>query len=670
MKLIKLTLHNYRRFNGTHEINFAHETNKNVTIIHAQNGAGKTGVLMALLFGLFGIVEYQDFRIESDPSNQDILVNRNLLKMGETVTAKVTIEFNEDNDIHVIEREIDARRTNYNKIDQNTNSIRSKLTVNGIVKLSDTEAINDFMNQKIGESVRSFLFFDGVKYMELFNQDHESKRRELKSMIEKMLNINNLDNSIIALKRLNSNYKAKNSKSILEKKKVDFLNKIAHIDEEIASKSDEKDKLKEGIKTFYQEKNEIERRLSENEETRGLLESIEAKEKERDSLIKETEVYHAQNKSEIKNISKKIFSKKLYFDIEDKIKDLLGQNSTFSKAQIEALLNSNSKCICGTSIGEDQKKSLSILLESLEGDDLTEDLKYLLKKINDELNITDKVLKFDTFIKIWNDYINKASRVEQKLNDLKESVSVESNLEELIMKDTKNLGGFESLINEKEKDLDAIETEIEKLNDIKLKEENELSKVNQDIAQENGRLGEFNFYDETRKALEKLREEYIKNAQKAISDKSNIYFKKLLSDEDNQTFSSLKIDDKYRIKAFDYYDNEVFQQLSAGQKHLAAMAFTMGLVSVAMESINKFELPLVMDTPFSNLDKGNRERLIKLLPTVVGQWTLTPMDTELTTNEIQVFNETNSVGNVYRLVKNDKSSEIICLNNVDDLGRY
>ena len=69
----------------------------------------------------------------------------------------------------------------------------------------------------------------------------------------------------------------------------------------------------------------------------------------------------------------------------------------------------------------------------------------------------------------------------------------------------------------------------------------------------------------------------------------------------------------------------------------------------------------------SNLDSRNRRSLISLMPTVVKQWILTPMDTELTDTEITAFVETNKVGKVYELHKKDIKSVIVPFDDIGDL---
>ena len=54
MKLEKLTLENFRQFYGHQEIIFSGYNDRNVTVIHAENGFGKTTLLNAFLWVLHG----------------------------------------------------------------------------------------------------------------------------------------------------------------------------------------------------------------------------------------------------------------------------------------------------------------------------------------------------------------------------------------------------------------------------------------------------------------------------------------------------------------------------------------------------------------------------------------------------------------------------------------
>jgi DNA sulfur modification protein DndD len=54
MKLLRLTLRNFRQFRGEQELYFADLDDRNVTIVYAENGFGKTALLNALMWGFYG----------------------------------------------------------------------------------------------------------------------------------------------------------------------------------------------------------------------------------------------------------------------------------------------------------------------------------------------------------------------------------------------------------------------------------------------------------------------------------------------------------------------------------------------------------------------------------------------------------------------------------------
>jgi DNA sulfur modification protein DndD len=71
MKLLRLTLRNFRQFRGEQELYFADLDERNVTVIHAENGFGKTALLNALLWGFYG-----HEGLTSDFAGKDSILNK------------------------------------------------------------------------------------------------------------------------------------------------------------------------------------------------------------------------------------------------------------------------------------------------------------------------------------------------------------------------------------------------------------------------------------------------------------------------------------------------------------------------------------------------------------------------------------------------------------------
>jgi len=56
MKLQRIKLSNFRQFYGTQTLEIAGHTDKNVTLVHAENGVGKTTLLNSILWCFYGEV--------------------------------------------------------------------------------------------------------------------------------------------------------------------------------------------------------------------------------------------------------------------------------------------------------------------------------------------------------------------------------------------------------------------------------------------------------------------------------------------------------------------------------------------------------------------------------------------------------------------------------------
>ena len=55
MKLTKIKVNNFRNYQSEHEIDLELDDDKNIILVHADNGFGKTSLLDAVLFCFYGI---------------------------------------------------------------------------------------------------------------------------------------------------------------------------------------------------------------------------------------------------------------------------------------------------------------------------------------------------------------------------------------------------------------------------------------------------------------------------------------------------------------------------------------------------------------------------------------------------------------------------------------
>lgn len=115
MILNKVSIRNYRQYRNV-DIDFAHGNGKNFTIIKGNNGTGKTTLLNALSWCLYGS-EIHDYK---DDSSMDICNNKTekLAIIGDEIKVSVELEFLDEGEILAFHRVKGFRKTGNGLISQ------------------------------------------------------------------------------------------------------------------------------------------------------------------------------------------------------------------------------------------------------------------------------------------------------------------------------------------------------------------------------------------------------------------------------------------------------------------------------------------------------------------------------------------------------------------------
>ena len=96
MKILSLKMKNFRQFHGDQKIEFSTDENKNITLIHAENGVGKTALLNAIKWCFFE-------ETTLNFSQRDDLLN-NYAKDNDDKTYYVAVEFEENDEYFYCEQ--------------------------------------------------------------------------------------------------------------------------------------------------------------------------------------------------------------------------------------------------------------------------------------------------------------------------------------------------------------------------------------------------------------------------------------------------------------------------------------------------------------------------------------------------------------------------------------
>ncbi|WP_182872768.1 AAA family ATPase [Microbispora sp. H10670] len=106
MKFISVELENFRPYQGVQKIVFAQDAEANVTVLWGTNGGGKTTLLNAFTWALYGT-------LSDDLENKDQLINTtvwNAAAEGTPLSASVTIEFEHGRHAYIVKRSVYASK--------------------------------------------------------------------------------------------------------------------------------------------------------------------------------------------------------------------------------------------------------------------------------------------------------------------------------------------------------------------------------------------------------------------------------------------------------------------------------------------------------------------------------------------------------------------------------
>lgn len=185
--LIKtLRMKNFRQFKGTTEVNFSCDSEKNVTVILGDNTFGKTTLLQAFNWCLYGKVNFA--------RNDTFLLNYELstqMQNGEQETVEVEITLLHGNAEYII-----TRTQKYNRVGGkireeavSTVDVSCKREEDGQTKPIDAIRIKETINSILPEGLSTYFFFDTERISTV------SDRRDISKAIKDFLGLSAIENA-------------------------------------------------------------------------------------------------------------------------------------------------------------------------------------------------------------------------------------------------------------------------------------------------------------------------------------------------------------------------------------------------------------------------------------------------------------------------------------------
>lgn len=597
-------MQNFRIYKGPVDISFANG-DKNITIIQGDNEIGKTTIMNAIWWCLYGREPFKD-------EGMEFILNRDtFLKMDigdeEKVIVRLNMEDKKGKEV-IFQRELSfGKITDDDALpEQNSEFI---ITVDGdLVSHPDT-----YKNTHLPEKIREYFLFDGEQLENYFVDDNS---KNIKAAVLKLSQLNLLSKIKRHIKDIRKDFindldnvkpnesKLLNKKLTVEQNLNKLKSELEDIEKNIPLWDKIIDKLEESLKSF----GENPKKLVKNR--KQLQDELKAREKE---LSNEKREYT----SFLVNSFNKIFSWSLLNNVQRLTDDLEDKGFIPAKYKKEFLdyLLENNECICGADLSEGSEAHEKIVELCRRTDEIT--------NVADDINVLRgqiKSLKSDFPKNFAQDLlslklsIDDKTKLRDKVDEDIENINsiLDSSNDEEILKLNSEIKFYKTLIRTNSEKKGSLKNQIpdleNKLKEIKFNIDKEKSKtkISNDIELSIDFCDDV--LDEVRDIYDKVNEEIHNELERLTSEE----FKKI---HWKDSYDEVLIDENYNITLMSKGSKKSPADLSAGGKLSLALSFT-----TALNSLSGFELPILIDTPMGRLGESIKENIGKNLHNyVVGK---------------------------------------------------
>ncbi|MBE9056045.1 AAA family ATPase [Sphaerospermopsis sp. LEGE 08334] len=619
MKLTSIKLCNFRSFYGqTPEITIATGDIKNTTIIHGNNGAGKTSLLNA-----FTWVLYEKFTAAFAATEQ--LVNKRAIAEVENeqpVECWVEVGWEHEGNRYR------AKRTcRVYKNPTNMEATKTKLIIQTVGDdgkwYFPIEQAEEIINNILPASLHQYFFFDGERIEEIVRSD---KKAEIAEATETFLGVKVID---LAIRHLKEAKKTLDNElaTIGDAETKQLLKEQSKLEQEMERINKRQTEIKKELENQQTFKKDISSRLIELSAVRELQERRESLETQKRSSYEELK--------KTKEALKKIISKQAYTvllgettanfrGIISELKQRGELKSGISKEFVAELIQTG-RCICGAELKEGGNGHFHVksLLKKTGSSSVEETAIRMGAQVDD----IDR--QADNF---WDNVNREQTRISQIKTSLSQIEGELDNIEEILRKDpNEDISGLQ-------KRLDGIEAKIDELNREQGANQQEISHIKTEVdvlvkqiakqKQNEGRqiLAQRRIIA-TQDAIERLTE--VKNRQEK-------QFRLQLEKRVQEIFSEIsvtpyipKITEKYELKLVENTTGiEALVAASTGENQILSLSFIASIIDKVREWSEKRKImmvpdsstfPIVMDSPFGSLDANSRRHIAQTIPKLANQ---------------------------------------------------
>lgn len=642
MLLKKIIFNNYKTFYGHQEIDFyipkeAREEGKNIILVGGLNGTGKTTILKAILYVLFGKRGISDSEHERLFSN--VINNTFFNEGGNESSVSLIIETDSGEEWNLIVRWYFDRHSKRLVHEERELYIRKPgIRAKKHALIENIEVYNKFIDRIIPYHAAPFFIFDGEEIKEIILRQNS---KEMKDAIHKITGMETHTQLINDLIGLNQSLERKLINSVDNRKLEKYKDELAKLEKEIKEHENRRIEITKVLNKLNDELDELKekrnKKISQNSSSRETLIKKQTKIETELQLAKnEFNIWYKENIINIL-LAEKIKRLKHQINIEKEIKrnriieetalkpyksfinQLLSKKiePPLSEKQLEQLVN------FGQEIWKQQNNINTNKYDNVkEIHDLSSKeeqflLNYPIKDKNYIVKLLNKIENLENEVQVLEEHVRSAPETVD--------IEVENKKIDII---TKKIGAETLKLN-------SLQRKIRKLKDDKSDIQNKLTRLSSKVTNLDDVKKQHELLNKTLSAMKKYIEESTTMKAQFIQEEFSSILNKLFRKEDE--FGKIEFDiDTYTIRLF----NDKMQEISIQDRSAGEMQMISSSLIWALTKVSDLSLPIVVDTPLGRLDSEHRNHLIKhYYKEISEQVIILSTDTEITDEYIELMNE-------------------------------
>lgn len=608
MRILNIDIKNYRQYQSL-SFAFPESKSNDIHIIVAQNGVGKTNLLNAITWCLYG----KEPHLGDD--TQDLgLPKLNLTAIEEARNAGKDTEFVE---VEIRAQDVDEYITYKRSLPVRVKpgifeeTAKEKFTITVATAAGDPivhedkEVTKHLVDKYMPEKIREYFYFDGEQLNNYFISTRKGKVRDAIFSISQVDIVNLIYKHIEEL--IKDKQKEAASKAPDIKKITDALTEVdaqvQSVEQKIRDHEDQIAKsdriIKENTEYLQGEENlpELEKQYQDLKATQSSL--IDEKKDLMESMflfvreMKTTLTLYTAAKKTLDIIAKKEEAKALPPNID--------------KALLQKALEEHTCTVCNQSLSKHEEDFIKRLIESFQVSSTTS---HLLMGIRSEL---ERIVKAaETYPEEKKNLREKYQRIEKQLNEVevelgdvdkrinrisdKEEVkrrhTEREEHEELKRLNTEKLGVAKAQLTQAQDRKDALNKDLEKA----LAKDAECSRIRQLI----------NFATKGRRVIGSVEKDMMEEVRKKMEGRTTYYFMKLIWKQN--TYDRIVLSEEFQLDLIHKGGYSCVGTCSAAERCLLALSFTL-----ALHEVSGFNSLLFIDTPVARVSDINRVNFANVL---------------------------------------------------------